>query len=510
MRPPLKSTILSLIGIMGSLLSLAQVVGQYTGIDHATNYTNPQQGATCDNIAAINIALGDADFENGTAEIPLGWQFSGTWASGSSYIDGPGPELLLVSLHTYDEAWYVGLMLEDNTTTAFQTFHLTIVTSNGIGSLTHCGGVVPDFDYERPSQELDFADFNIPQGVGVTGIVFEPFSDGAVDPDPHGVLVLEGTMTCDTSITMVADICHGDSILFEGVFYDTSGTFTHTYENSAGCDSTQVLELTVHFAEDTNLNLSACNGDSVLINGSFETEAGSYINELESAFGCDSVITTELTLNPTYHFEFEEEICEGDSFDVGGTFYHTSGAYPQLLLTNKNCDSTLTTYLNVIQPEDATITETDTLCADGDLIILEAASGGGQWTGPGIVNPSTGEYDPNIAGQGNHEVQYAIDNTCPSSDTTIVIVEPACTLIVPSAFSPNGDNFNNFLVFENLNHYPDNHLFIYNRWGNLIYETQGYQNRWDGGNHRSGTYFYILHLNDTDLNIHKGTITLIR
>lgn len=53
----------------------AQIVGPYTGIDFATDYTNPSAGGACD-MTFINAAIGDADFVNGAAEVPMGWSFS--------------------------------------------------------------------------------------------------------------------------------------------------------------------------------------------------------------------------------------------------------------------------------------------------------------------------------------------------------------------------------------------------------------------------------------------------
>ncbi|WP_428742866.1 gliding motility-associated C-terminal domain-containing protein [Tenacibaculum sp.] len=74
--------------------------------------------------------------------------------------------------------------------------------------------------------------------------------------------------------------------------------------------------------------------------------------------------------------------------------------------------------------------------------------------------------------------------------------------------SPNGDNLNDLLVFNEVNEYPYNKLSIYNRWGNIVYQTKNYQNNWDGiSNGRtifdkgeklpSATYFYTLELGNT-------------
>lgn len=70
-------------------------------------------------------------------------------------------------------------------------------------------------------------------------------------------------------------------------------------------------------------------------------------------------------------------------------------------------------------------------------------------------------------------------------------------------FSPNGDNVNDSLIFENLEDFNNNHLEIFNRWGNIVYQTENYKNDWKGESTGrltinvkdkvpAGTYFYIL------------------
>lgn len=271
----------------------AQIVGPYVGIDHATAFTNPAAGPGCASIAAINTAIGDADFINGTAEIPLGWSFSGTWASGATYCDGPGPEVLLVSLHTYTESWNVALRLSDGTTTAFLPYDLTIVTTDATGSLTTCGGVVFGFTYERPSQELDFASYIIPPGEGVIGIVFEPFSDGAGNPDVHGVMVLEGTPIDCGCVNLIADVsdtivCNGDEITLSATsasggtitwdggvvngipFTPPLGTTTYTAVSDNPLDCDYSIDIVVNDLPLVTANVDdseICLGESVVFNG---------------------------------------------------------------------------------------------------------------------------------------------------------------------------------------------------------------------------------------------------
>jgi len=74
-------------------------------------------------------------------------------------------------------------------------------------------------------------------------------------------------------------------------------------------------------------------------------------------------------------------------------------------------------------------------------------------------------------------------------------------ITVHRALSPNGDGIEDFLQIDNIAQYPDNHLVIMNRDGELVYETKGYDNNtkvFDGHNNKTGqmqlpgTYFFAL------------------
>lgn len=104
-------------------------------------------------------------------------------------------------------------------------------------------------------------------------------------------------------------------------------------------------------------------------------------------------------------------------------------------------------------------------------------------------------------------------NGCLGFDTVRVNVIPYDDLIFYTAFTPNDDGNNDFFYIGNINKYPDNVLKIYNRYGQVIYTSAGYQNDWNGeyqGNKvPTGTYFYILQTN-TDRGNYKGSVTILR
>lgn len=79
-----------------------------------------------------------------------------------------------------------------------------------------------------------------------------------------------------------------------------------------------------------------------------------------------------------------------------------------------------------------------------------------------------------------------------------------CDSYLTNGFSPNGDGVNDYFVIPGIKSLPDHHLSIFNRWGNLVYETDNYQNNWDGqstnldipmlvdGKIVDGIYFYLI------------------
>ena len=77
-------------------------------------------------------------------------------------------------------------------------------------------------------------------------------------------------------------------------------------------------------------------------------------------------------------------------------------------------------------------------------------------------------------------------------------------LVVPAeitninVITPNGDDINDVLSFEYLEFYNNNSLKVFNRWGNLVFSKENYNNDWDGSGLEDGVYFYILKITDTE------------
>jgi gliding motility-associated-like protein len=96
---------------------------------------------------------------------------------------------------------------------------------------------------------------------------------------------------------------------------------------------------------------------------------------------------------------------------------------------------------------------------------------------------------------------------CVDTACSTLIVAPA-EVHIPNVITPNADGINDNLVFEYLDFYPDNHLKIFNRWGNMIFEQNNYQNNWDGGEFSDGTYFFLLEVVEKNV-VYSGFIQIV-
>ena len=99
---------------------------------------------------------------------------------------------------------------------------------------------------------------------------------------------------------------------------------------------------------------------------------------------------------------------------------------------------------------------------------------------------------------------------CFVSKNTIVKVEK---LVVPNAFSPNGDGINDTWEIPFIKNYPSCTVEIFNRYGQKVFYSVGYSKSWDGklNGHPLpvGTYYYIIKINAIP-NPLSGSITIIR
>ncbi len=127
---------------------------------------------------------------------------------------------------------------------------------------------------------------------------------------------------------------------------------------------------------------------------------------------------------------------------------------------------------------------------------------------PIALYPDTGRYTYIVTG--------ATADGCPDIDTINVLVSDQAYLVLPNAFSPNGDGNNDIFRLLASGFKKINHFRIFNRWGQKVFEANDYYSGWDGKfkgiDQPMSTYFWTvsaIDLRDSD-QIFRGDVILIR
>lgn len=205
-----------------------------------------------------------------------------------------------------------------------------------------------------------------------------------------------------------------------------SPTTTTTYTvtgTSNGCSNTDQVTVTVGTASSSSQSVSLCPGQSVTVGSNTYNSAGTFTDVLAGSNGCDSTVTTTVTMLAATSFTENVSICEGSVYSVLGNAYSNAGTYTNVTTNAAGCDSTVITILSVNPNPIVGITPTtiDSLCTSDSPITLVGTPAGGAFTGPGV---SGSIFNPSTAGIGTHTITYSYTdgNGCNGSTTVIAIV----------------------------------------------------------------------------------------
>ena len=167
-------------------------------------------------------------------------------------------------------------------------------------------------------------------------------------------------LTVNSALTSIidAEICEGTTYSENGFEQSEAGTYTQTLQTSNGCDSIVTLNLSMKPNSTTTFTATVCEGTVYTENGFNASETGIYTRTMEGANGCDSTITLDLTVNPSYQIGVLAIINRGETYTNFGFNESEAGTYTQHLQTVDGCDSTIMLTLVVMMSlDDATVDE---------------------------------------------------------------------------------------------------------------------------------------------------------
>ena len=306
--------------------------------------------------------------------------------------------------------------------------------------------------------------------------------------------------------------------------HNTTGFYDSTFQLASGCDSVATLHLIVDkYIKDTT-KVGVCFGEKY---GNYQFN-GIYYDTIKSATFCDTIKIINLTVRNRLNPKLGDDIsiCEGDTLQLyPGSFknYLWSNGKTTSTISIKNigeywvqvsdtfgCKVSDTFHLISLNPLPNKFLQNPYLACLGEKspILQNYLS----------YNWNTGETTAtiNLNGLNSYWVKVRDINSCAGSDTMKIIYLGDSKFSFVNTFSPNGDNINDVFKAIDAVCVSAYSINIFNRWGQLIYQSSNPANGWDG-NYKGlpspvGVYYYIINyknVSGTDKR-QTGSITLLR
>ncbi|MEO8768658.1 MAG: T9SS type B sorting domain-containing protein [Ferruginibacter sp.] len=387
------------------------------------------------------------------------------------------------------------------------------------------------------------------------------------------VATLQLTINPLPTSTTNAITCSGQlPFTWNGQPYSTAGVHVVTLVSSAGCDSIATLNLSinptpaaptitspvVYCQQEITTALEASittNGGHLLWYTSSSGGTGSpntpfpssanagttnyYVSQVDGLCeGPRALITVTVNSKPDLGPDKPFKICFGQSANIS-TLYNTvglnanwsydqqpvadssnvtlAGTYQLLVQNNFGCLDTALVNLGINPPVVANAGN------DGDaeynIPYQLSGSGGGnyQWSPSGVLNNAfIANPSATLSENTTFILMVSDDLGCFDLDTVKIRVLRGPTFYVPSAFTPNSDGLNDIFKPTPIGIASLEYFRVYNRYGELVYETHDIGKGWDGTYKgiRQNMGNYVWSLKGTDrlgnLKVLKGNVVLIR
>ncbi len=314
----------------------------------------------------------------------------------------------------------------------------------------------------------------------------------------------QGCFARDTILVFVslpnADLGN-DTLLCGAVNYTlhTSVPFSQYHWSNNSSNSTLHIQTTGTYAVSVTDQYGCPDSDTVVI-----TNSNPYIE-----LGGDTLIciyTTAVLTAPNGFASYEWS----NGSTTQNTIVSESGTYTVTVTDSVACKTSDAKNILIDAPE--VFIGNDTSSCNGTAIVFSA----GTLFVSYLWNNNSTEFGIITSGAGTYAVTVTDFNGCTANDTAMVSYADCVDIEIPTAFSPNNDGHNDYFHLLNAQDFLTGGFKIYDRWGQLIFETNNLNNYWDGKYNsvdcEVGVYVFVL--SGTNRLTHpiykKGNVTLIR
>jgi hypothetical protein len=282
---------------------------------------------------------------------------------------------------------------------------------------------------------------------------------GVTNYDSPFILKLSNCLTSYSALSISQ--CQSYTWSENNITYTSSGIYTDTLVSNYGCDSVITLNLTILPSQSNSVTITHCNSYTSS-QGNTYNSSGAYTETYTSVNGCDSVVTINLTINQNTTNTITESAC-GAYTAPDGQVYTQSGVYNATLANNVGCDSLITINL--------TIGNINTLVTANGITLTSNENGAQyQW-----INCTTNQAIPTATGQSytpivNGDYAVIVSNILCSDTSDCYTVNDVGIedLELVELFYPNPAS--DFLIIKNNNSSNDLVYVIFDSFGKKVIE----------------------------------------
>jgi hypothetical protein len=241
-------------------------------------------------------------------------------------------------------------------------------TGEGTGGYSLTNGIDDEIAPTAIHTAIDGAIYVAGRSYGTTD-----FDHDLIDMEEHTSYgnadgFLHRTTDCDAFLQPESQevmFCQGDSVLIEGTYYnEPQQLITDSLTSQWGCDSLISYQLSQYFTDEYEY-YSICPGDSIATATGMVNEPGEYITEYTSVLGCDSSFIEIVNWIPTAHFFENYTLCPDSSMTIYGQTIQANGNY-QFFIENPEttCRDTVSVTVSPIDISGEATQQGNTLVAD--------------------------------------------------------------------------------------------------------------------------------------------------
>lgn len=193
------------------------------------------------------------------------------------------------------------------------------------------------------------------------------------------------------------------------------------------------------------------------------------------------------------------------------------GNYTVTITAGVGCDTTIACEVEAFPVPSILASPGNARIAYGDSIILQAEGAFMYvWSPSGSLDTATKQFP---VARPLQPTVYAVigfnEEGCTDTGYVAIDIDYTMPVLIPNAFSPNGDGLNDRFRVEGIT-YQRGMITIYNRYGQEVYRSDDPRQGWDGTCSGvacdGGTYYYLveLHYPDGKSKVYKGDVALLR